>query len=169
MYVSSAFAPVFSCNFPSLQTHTPQCKGNITPPHFLCLSNCLFLEVWDRCSLSVGHVVWFLEAVTNWLACLAVLFSALRMGTTQPRKHEAGCSGIDHGVSFPSAARHITRGIDHTFTWLRSSRTDDGGSKPALGKISLSALNYNVGRCNGGNCAVNYGMSYLMCICHQIS
>ena len=58
----------------------------------------------------MGHVVWFLEAVTNWLACLAVLFSALRMGTTQPRMHEAGGSVIDHGVPSPSTARHITRG-----------------------------------------------------------
>jgi hypothetical protein len=90
--------------------------------------------------------VWFLEAVTNCLACLVVLFSALRMGTTQPRKHEAGGSGIDHGVPSPSTARHITRGIDHTFTWLRSSRTDDAGSKPALGKMSLPVLNFNVGR-----------------------
>jgi len=110
MYVSSTIVPVFICNFPSLQTHIPQYKRNITSPHSPCLSNCLFLEVRDRCSLSVGHVVWFLEAVTNWLACLAGLFSALRMGTTQPRKHEAGGSGIDHGVPSPSTARQHYKG-----------------------------------------------------------
>ena len=77
-------------------------------------------------------------AVSNWLACLVPLFSASRMGTTQPRKQQADCPGIDHRPLPPvprPTARHITRGIDHAFTWMGSSRPDDAGSNPVLGKI----------------------------------
>jgi hypothetical protein len=74
------------------------------------------------------------------------------MGTTQARKHEAGRSGIDHRAPPPlSTPRHITRGIDHTFTWMGSSRTDDASSKPVLGKVALSVINLNFGHCEGGS------------------